>query len=172
MSDLQTPKQRANSILPLFGAIMRGRRPRHKQALGARAASAKLNHERTIGVDPEPLLGNQSDRLFRVLRQAEKQVFKKIGLDSKSRDNRDLVLMLLAWAIYGKNPGHPRVWTKQKLRQLHIAIGRAKSLDAKLTELECCKKLIKEGQYEGSPQTLRRRLQQAKKLRDTPKKSE
>jgi hypothetical protein len=116
----------------------------------------------TRGPDPanERLVRKIARKLARPLDLA----FKNAKLDSGNKKHWPLLTVQLAWAVYGtRGPGAPKSWTKKRLRGLRADVRNIKTDDPRLSELECCKLLVKEGKYTETATTLRRVLQTAKK---------
>lgn len=154
MDRLSTPKQRAKSALAIVRyMIQRERRNAHDQ-------------RQKILSDGRP--SKAARKTARILNWATSAVFKKAGLNINDNEDWRILLPWLAWAIYGKNPGHPKTWNKKTLRRLKTNVAELQSKNPKLTEDACCRQLIKDIYYlemgVAKPTTLRRRLQQAKKL--------
>ena len=94
--------------------------------------------------------------------------FRRARLDFDKVADCRLLILVLAWAIYGPEPGHPKTWTERELRRLWNGFVAAKSADPKLKEGDYFKDLIKHSGktnlYIGvTAATLRRRFQDAKK---------
>lgn len=108
-------------------------------------------------------------KISRTLAKPLEMAFRKAGLDAGKRDDRDRLLVWLAWGIYGgKSPGAPKKWTPKRLRQLLDDVNMLKA-KRDLNDGDCCKQLSKglaaNGRYkEMNSSTLRRVLQQAKAL--------
>jgi hypothetical protein len=134
MDRLSTPKQRANAALKIVRAMIRRSR---------RNTRDDLQHATSNDEHPS----KQTKRMVRILNRATKAVFKKAGLNIDDSEDRDFLLPWLAWAIYGKNPGHPKVWTKKELRRLQADVASLQSKNPKLTEAACCAQLIKDIHY-------------------------
>jgi hypothetical protein len=109
-------------------------------------------------------------RLNTGLRRFDKAVttaFSAFGLDRENEDHQEQLLFWLAGVIFGgRGPGAPKVWKRKKLLELLSDIKAIKAARPGLTEAQYCKRLVTENpRYEGcKPDTLRRRLQEAKKL--------
>jgi hypothetical protein len=150
MGRLLTPKQRA------------------KVALKVVRASTRLRRRNTQEDPSNDTASMQYLDIGRILRRATKTVFKKAGLNINDSKHWELLLPWLAWSLYGRNPGHPRNWTNKTLRRLQADVARLQSQNPTLTETACCKQLVMETYYLDmgvtKASTLRRRLQQAKKL--------
>jgi hypothetical protein len=147
-----TPKQRANAALKIARAL-------------------KHRRHRTVRDDQQQEKSNDdlpsrfSKEVGQILNRATKTAFKKAGLDIDDSKDWDLLLPWLAWAIYGKNAGHPKRWNKKELLQLKAHVVKLRSENETLTEAACCTKLTNDINYVGlKGRTLLRRLQQAKRL--------
>jgi hypothetical protein len=154
MGRLSTPKQRANTALKIVRAFTRRRR---------RTAHDDQQQETSNDAPPSKYL----KKIDRILNHATKAVFKKAGLNIDDTEDWGLLLPWLAWAMYGKNPGHPKRWNKKELRRLLADVAELRSKNTTLTEAACCAQLITDIHYLDmgvTKDTLRRRLQQAKKL--------
>ena len=155
MGQLQTPKQRVKFALEIVRYMIRRERRNARDGQQPKASS-------------ETGPSKAAEKIQRILDRATKAVFKKTGLDINDTQHWQLLLPWLAWAIYGKNAGRPKRWTKKELHGLRADVTRLQSQNIKLTELACCEQLIKDIHYLDfkvtEATTLRRRLQQAKKL--------
>ena len=155
MDRLLTPKQRAKSALEIVRYMIRRQR-----------RNARDDQQQKALSDGRP--SKAARKIQRILDRATKVVFKKTGLNINDIEDWKLLLPWLAWAMYGKNPGHPKVWTKKALRRLKADVTQLQSKEPNLTEDDCCEQLITEIYYLDmgvtKASTLRRRLQQAKKL--------
>ncbi len=155
MGRLSTPKQRANAALKIVRYMIRRSRRRTRDDL----KQAPTNDDRR---------SKYLENIDRILTRATEAVFKKAGLDINDSEDWTFLLPWLAWAMYAKNPGHPKLWTRKKLRRLLADVTKLRSNNTKLTEAACCTQLITEIRYLDlgvtKATTLRRRLQQAKKL--------
>lgn len=160
MGRLLTPKRRAKVALKVVRAITR----RHRR-------DARDDQRRTTPRDEGR--SEHIEDIDRILTRATKAAFKKAGLDINDDEDWKFLLPWLAWAIFDKDPGRSLDWTKQELRQLRADVTKLRSNNPKLTELKCCEALVKEVRYVDkgiTASTLRRRLQQAKKLDLKPRK--
>jgi hypothetical protein len=155
MGRLLTPKQRAKSALEVVRHMIR----RERRSTGGKQQQKTLS-------DGRP--SEATRKTLQILERATKGVFKKAGLNINDDEDWKFLLPWLAWAIYGKNAGRPKRWTKKELRDLRTNVARLQSYNTKLTEAACCEQLTKEIHYVDmgvtKATTLRRRLQQAKKL--------
>lgn len=107
-------------------------------------------------------------RLAGRLVRASDIAFEKAGLDvDKNEDWKILAVFLSAAAFGARGPGHPKKWTKKKLRRLLADFGNIHAKHPDFSEERCCKELIQEsgGQYNkvDNAKTLRRVLQTAKR---------
>jgi hypothetical protein len=111
------------------------------------------------------------DELARLLYKPLKRAFADAGLDMHKTGDWIILAMRLAAVVYrGRSPGQPKRWTKKWLKKLAEDIDKIKHENQKLKELECCRFLIKRSEGKlyngvGVPATLRRRLQEAKRLK-------
>jgi hypothetical protein len=154
MGQLQTPKQRVKFALEIVRYMIRRERRNARDGQQPKASS-------------ESGPSKAAEKTQRILDRATKAVFKKAGLNINDIEHWQLLLPWLAWAIYGRNPGHPKRWSKRKLRRLLADVMALQSKNTKLTEEACCAQLIKDNHYLDmgvTKDTLRRRLQEAKKL--------
>jgi hypothetical protein len=152
MERLSTPKQRASAALKIVRYTIRR----------SRRNTRDDQQQETSNVAPP---SKYLKRIDGILDRATKAVFKKAGLNIDDSEDWKFLLPWLAWAIYGKNPGHPKRWNKKELRQLKADVAELRSKNTTLTEAACCEQLTKDIHYVGlKGRTLRRRLQQAKRL--------
>jgi hypothetical protein len=152
MERLFTPKQRANAALKLIRAIKRRRR-----------LFSDGDQQRVTSYVGEALL----KQIDQTLSGATEAAFDKAGLDIEDIEDWKFLLPWLAWAIFDKSPGRRREWSKKELRRLLEDVNKLRSDGAKLKEEEYCEQLMTEVHYleKGvTAGTLRRRLQEAKKL--------
>jgi hypothetical protein len=111
--------------------------------------------------------------IAKVLDRAEATAFKTMKLDPDNEDDREQLLVWLAWAVFGgRGPGAPPKWSAEQLQQLVEDFNHMRAADPRLTETQCCDLLSKgkaaNGRYEGKKSsTLRRVLQKAKALERT-----
>jgi hypothetical protein len=113
---------------------------------------------------PDLAKGRLVRKIARKLARPLDLAFKNAKLDSGNKEHWPLLTIQLAWAVYGtRGPGAPKSWTKKRLRRLLADVRNIKIDDPRLSELECCKLLVKEGKYKETATTLRRVLQTAKK---------
>ena len=151
MSRPLTPKQRAKAALEIVRNNQRGRQ------------TALNDQQQEKSKDDPP--SEYAKKIGKILGRATKSAFEKAGLDIDNTEDWGFLLPLLAWAIYGKDPGHPKRWNKKELRRLKADVAKLRSQTPALTEADCCKQLSADIHYVGlTAPTLRRRLQQAKKL--------
>ena len=152
---LLTPKQRANAALKVVRAIRRRERRNNRQG-----QQQVTSHD---GGRSEYL-----EEIERILTRATEAAFEKAGLDINDSADWKVLLPWLAWAIYDKNPGRPLEWSEKELRRLLADVRKLKSNDAKRNDTKCCEDLAEKDIYYlgkgATASTLRRRLQQAKKL--------
>ena len=148
MSKLATPKQRVAQILGVL-----------------KAHHTRLSKKRRKDDRPDSAPSKTTEKTVRLLKKPLRALFKRAGLDINNDDHWHELLIFIAWAIYSKDPGHPKSWTNKKLRQLRANVTTLQSDNANLTEYDCCEQLAMKPQYVGlTPRTLRRRLQDAKAL--------
>lgn len=109
-------------------------------------------------------------KLIDVLSRPIVKAAEKLDLDVKDPTDRQLLMCMLAWSIYGgKGPGRGKTWVDDKQRQLLTDFETVRLGNPLLKgEEEICKLLCSRksnfSQYQGlKPPTLRRRLQEAKK---------
>ena len=121
--------------------------------------------------DPQPQQrrANRTRKLARLLAKPLDKAFERSGLDANNEKHWTQLLTLLALAVYGgRDRGQPKQWSRKKLRRLREDVAQIKANNPSLSEEECCKRLLKsEGQhsrYDVKFATLRRKLQDAKKL--------
>lgn len=151
MDRLLTPKQRAKAVLEIIRNDQRQRQTARNDQQGEKSKD-----------DPP---SEYAKKIGKILGRATKSAFEKAGLDIDNTEDWGFLLPLLAWAIYGKDPGHPKRWNNKELRRLKAEVANLRSLNPALTEAECCKQLTSDIHYVGlTAPTLRRRLQQAKGL--------
>jgi hypothetical protein len=103
--------------------------------------------------------------LGRRFRKPLREAFKKAGLDTKNENHWVILSLVFASLVYGKGPGRPKTQTKKKLYRLLKNVEQIKAVDARLSELDACRRLIKSrGRYQNAnAKTLRRQLQTAKR---------
>lgn len=126
-------------------------------------------HKRVARPGPSKAKGEAARLLYKPLKRA----FADAGLNMRvDGDWKTLSIRLAAVMYGGRGPGQPKRWTKKRLRKLVEQIDKIKLEygKLKLSELECCRRLINKsagGLYNGvgKSTTLRRRLQQAKRLK-------
>jgi len=153
MAKPSTPKQRIAQILTILKA--------HRRK-AAKAQQKQLSMQAETSSGPADKTRRKSVRL---LRKPLRTLFKKAGADINNDDDWYELLSFIAWAIYSKDPGHPKKWTKKKLRRLLADVTELKSSNRNLNEEACCKELTSRPRYSDiTVPTLRRQLQQAKKL--------
>jgi len=121
--------------------------------------------------DPQPLQrrANRTRKLARLLAKPLDKAFERSGLDANNEKHWTQLLTLLAFAVYGgRGRGQPKQWSRKKLRRLKADVDQIKANNLRLSEEECCKRLLQsKGQhsrYDVKFATLRRKLQDAKKL--------
>jgi hypothetical protein len=125
------------------------------------------------GPDPAKETGSsiERERYEKLVRKIARKLarpldlaFKNAKLDSGNEEHWTQLTVQLAWAVYGtRDPGAPKSWTKKRLRRLLADVRNIKIDDPRLSELECCKLLVKKGKFKETATTLRRVLQTAKK---------
>jgi len=102
--------------------------------------------------------------------EALTKAYEKLNLDPNSDRDSTLLLVGLAYAMFGgKGPGAPLKWSPKKYLRLLTDVNALRVENPKLKETECCELLRKGkvagGRYEAiKSSTLRRRLQTAKVL--------
>jgi hypothetical protein len=93
------------------------------------------------------------------------RAFEDAGLDLDNSKHWEQMLFVLIAAVYaGRGPGKPKRWSNKRLRRLRSEVEEISAKDPKLTELNCCEKLVKDKTYDKKPKTLLRKLQDAKNL--------
>jgi hypothetical protein len=113
---------------------------------------------------PDPAKGRLVRKIARKLARPLDLAFKNAKLDSGNKKHWPLLTVQLAWAVYGtRGPGAPKSWTKKRLCGLLADVRNIKTDDPRLSEVECCKLLVKNGTYRQTATTLRRMLQTAKR---------
>jgi hypothetical protein len=146
MAKQLTPRKRLNALFPFLSSLPKSEIP---------PTSKKRKLVRKIG---------------RVLNRPLESAFEKAKLNIDKEEDRDQLLVWLAWAVYGgKSAGAPRKWRPKKLRRLLDDVQALRTDNPKLKEKGCCDLLSKgavaEGRYkEFKSPTLRRVLQKAKAL--------
>jgi hypothetical protein len=108
-------------------------------------------------------------KLARALTRPLERAFSKAGLDIDNDAHWKQLLIWFAWAHFGaRGPGAPKKWTPRRLRRLLSDVDEIRGKLPNLTELEYCKRLIKDNDlykpYQEKSSTLRRALQNAKAL--------
>jgi hypothetical protein len=104
-------------------------------------------------------------RIARRLAKPLGKAFERSGLDPCNEKHQAQLLVLLAFAVYGgRDRGQPKQWSRKKLRRLRTDVAQIGADNPGLSEEECCKRLLKGGRYTVKSETLRRKLQDAKKL--------
>ena len=160
MGELSTPKQRASAALKIVRYMIRGERRKARDDEQNTSSNSKSSSKSVRKID-------------RILNRATKAVFKKADLNINDNEDWKFLLPWLAWAIYGKNPGHPKTWNKRELLRLLTDVAALQLKKPNLIKSACCAELIKNNlHYLGmgvTAATLRRRLQEAKKLNTKPK---
>jgi hypothetical protein len=152
MAKQLTPRKRLNGLFPFLRSVPKSETP-------AMSERRKKLVRRIANVAARPVM----------------TAFRKAGLNINNREDRDQLLVWLAWSVYGgKSAGAPRKWGAKKLRRLLDDVQALRSRDSTLTETACCKLLSKgkeaEGRYKDrNVDTLRRVLQEAKALDRTAK---
>jgi hypothetical protein len=147
-----TPKQRAKAVLEIVQNL--NRHPRQ---------AARNDQQQEKSKDDPP--SEDAKKIGKILDRATKSAFKKASLNIDNTEDWAFLLSLLAWSIYGKDPGHPKRWNKRKLRRLKSKVAKLRLRNPAPTEKSCCEQLTNDIHYVGlTAPTLRRRLQQAKKL--------
>jgi hypothetical protein len=97
-----------------------------------------------------------------------KRAFNDAGLDIDNQKHWFTLMLLLAISVYHgrRKPGHPQSWTTKKLIRLADDVQRLKeSQPGRMSQADCCKKLINDKKYPGKYRTLLRRLPEAMKLK-------
>jgi DNA-directed RNA polymerase beta subunit len=155
MSKAPTPKQRIALILKKLKARNSREGPNARQ--GQSAAKADTS---------DHLTDKKIREVGRILRKPLRTLFDKAGADIKNDDEWRELLMFIAWAIYSKDPGREKEWTKKKLLRLLADDTKVKFNNTNLTEGARCEVLSRtmERYLDVTARTLRRRLQDAKKL--------
>ena len=126
----------------------------------------------TTGEEPlsERDKAKRVQQLGRMLEKPVRTAFKKAGLDFFNDAHWKGLLVVLAAAVYGgRGPGHPKSWSRRKLRKLRDDVAKIRAEHPGDSELECCKRLIRKSEnhrYNNVEKatTLRRILQTAKQL--------
>ena len=157
MSEQSTPKQRIAGILKILKA--HNRKVCKAEQIQSPEKSFASDHARD----------EMLKKIHQQLKGPLRIIFRKAGLNINNDDHWHQLLIFIAWAVYCKGPGQPKSWTKKELRQILADFKNAKSVDSKLTEVAYCEKLASSQSehikyFDLKPGTLRRRLQQAKKL--------
>jgi hypothetical protein len=105
MGEFSTVKQRANSALEIVRYMIRRER-----------RNARDDQQQKALSDGRP--SKAARKTQQILDRATKAVFEKAGLNINDGEDWKFLLLWLAWAIYGKNPGRSKSWTKKELRRL------------------------------------------------------
>ena len=66
-------------------------------------------------------------KIGKILGRATKSAFENACLDIDNTEDWGFLLPLLAWAIYGKDPGHPKRWNKKELCLLKADVAKLRS---------------------------------------------
>jgi hypothetical protein len=101
--------------------------------------------------------------------EALTKAYEKLNLDPNSERDSTLLLVGLAYAVFGGKVGAPLKRSPKKYLRLLTDVNALRAENPKLKETECCELLSKGkvagGRYEGiKSSTLRRLLQEAKAL--------
>ncbi len=157
------PRKRFELALPvvsMFFKKLKSKKTKKKKAIKKGATFGKNESE-------DGIISELRDALTRpIVRAAE-----KANLDVDDELDKQILMCMLAWSIYGgKGPGRGKTWVDDKQRQLmtDFEAVRLDSPNLKGEEAVCkilCSRKSNFPQYQGlTPRTLRRRLQEAKKL--------
>jgi hypothetical protein len=153
MGKAPTPKQRIALILKKL-----------KARNSREGANARQGQSASKADTSDHLTDKKIREVGRILRKPLRTLFDKAGADIKNDDEWRELLIFIAWAIYSKDPGREKKWTKKKLLRLLADDTKVKSNNTNLTEGARCVVLTMERYLDVTAPTLRRRLQQAKKL--------
>ena len=119
----------------------------------------------------------QKKKAMRLITRSLKLAFKKAGLNIDDEKDWTRLTAWMAVALYGpKRPGRTMRWTNRQLLRLLKDVERTREQNPspRLNETQCCELLIKELPYKDmmgkgyvhiDSTTLRRQLQNAKKLK-------
>ena len=107
--------------------------------------------------------------LVRQLVSATWDTCEKFGLDADNEEHRSWMLYWLAFSVYGSKPGRPKSWMTESYRKLLRDVETLRTMFPNATERELCRELCKgknaKKRYtDVEPETLRRKLQDAKRL--------
>jgi hypothetical protein len=154
-SKLSNPRKRFELIAPVFLKAIKSFRS-NKKAEGHQETTAR-SKTRT--------------KLLELLIKPIAVAAERAGLDLNKELDREILLCMLAFSIYGgKGPGRERSWDDERLKQLYSDVDAVRRGDPSLqTEEQICKHLCSRKSnfphYQKlEPRTLRRRLQDAKKV--------
>lgn len=105
------------------------------------------------------------DGIERALEVPLKSLFRRSGLDIENDGHWNILLVFIAWAVYRKDPGHPKEWSRDRLRKLNIAVLEMRREHGGRSDLDCCTEIAKSGKFgDVAGATLRRKLSQARKI--------
>ena len=148
-----SPKKKLELLGPFWHAI---------RTSPKRTSSGKSNEKKA----------RQIAEIQEVLDRAEDTAFKTMKLGPNNENDRNQLLVWLAWSVFGGRPGAPRKWSAEELQRLLQEVNAMRAADPNLKEGRCCELLSKgkaaNGRYKGKKSsTLRRVLQTAKGLERT-----
>ena len=101
-----------------------------KKRLEAIFEATKPTPDGTTGEEPlsEMDKAKQVQQLARKLEKPIRTAFKKAGLDFFNDAHWKGLLMFFALAVYGgKRPGHPKNWSRRKLRKLRDDVAKIRA---------------------------------------------
>lgn len=154
MKKPSTPKQRVSFVLEAL-KVMHGREVLTKALFRDYARSAK---------DGSRTTKSEMDSVFRQVSGPLKSLFTRAKLDIDNDSHWDHLLFFLAWAIYQKDPGHPKEWTRKRLRELNLLV-RNMQHETERSDEDCCNEIAKSGRFgDVKGATLRRKLGPARKI--------
>jgi hypothetical protein len=118
-------------------------------------------HQELKGTEHVAISDDQ--KMLAIIERPVRKLFQDAGLDISNMNDWRLIVYVLANGMYSpKGAGRSRRWSKKQIIQLRSDIDNIRKGNSELTDLACCKELVKRNagnpSYRVAPSTLLRRL--------------
>ncbi|MGA7450997.1 MAG: hypothetical protein WBW73_06885 [Rhodoplanes sp.] len=158
-----TPAQRLNAAITVLPSVQCTKRRKRK----ASEDQSPLETVNLAEIEAEPLTKQELiEKIGMILADGLEYVFEKSGLDFERDEDWKLLLVLLAWALFGNRHkrGAPLKWTLDEKRKLLNAYRKLKGSQPSLSDNRCAQLLHKQLRTKQSPGTLRKIIRIAKEI--------